>query len=115
MARAARSTSTTPVVATLRAEIEAMVRDHERLGRFLASARDARPDVTASVGPVSSGTLGELAETLGGLPSVLLRETEPAGTAEPLVQAGSPEMPCPAERNGRYQLFGEIARGGMGA
>jgi serine/threonine-protein kinase len=101
--------------AALRAEVEGMVRDRERLGRFLASGRDARPDVTASVGPVSSGTLGELAETLGGLPRVLLQEAEPAGTAEPLVQAASPELPPPAERDGRYQLFGEIARGGMGA
>ena len=80
--------------AALRAEVEAMVRDHERLGRFLASAPDARPDVTVSIGPVSSSTLGELAETLGGLPRVLLRETEPAGAAEPLVQAASPEMPA---------------------
>jgi serine/threonine-protein kinase len=101
--------------AALRAEVEAMVRDHERLGRFLASARDARADVSVSLGPVSSSTLSELAETLGGLPRILLRETEAAGTAEPLVQAASPELPSPSERNSRYQLFGEIARGGMGA
>jgi tRNA A-37 threonylcarbamoyl transferase component Bud32 len=101
--------------AALRAEVEAMVRDHDRLGRFLASAGDARPDVTVSLGPVSPSTLGELAETLGGLPRVLLRETELNGTAEPLVQAASPEMPSASERNSRYQLFGEIARGGMGA
>ena len=34
---------------------------------------------------------------------------------EPMVQPGSAEMPPPADRSARLQLFGEIARGGMGA
>src|SRR5262249_25869954 len=33
----------------------------------------------------------------------------------PILKPSSAEMPGPAERPDRYQLFGEIARGGMGA
>ena len=117
MARAARPTSTAPAAATRRCGRRSRPWSATTSGSAGSSPRPetTRPDVTVSLGPVSSGTLGELAETLGGLPRVLLRETEPAGAAEPLVQAASPEMPGPAERNSRYQLFGEIARGGMGA
>jgi serine/threonine-protein kinase len=102
---------------TLRADVEAMLLDHERVGQFLASHHDeARHDVTVTLEPGSPGTLADLAEALGGLPRVLLRDTEPMpGQNEPVVQAASPEMPAPGERPGRYQLFGEIARGGMGA
>ena len=32
-----------------------------------------------------------------------------------VIKPSSAEMPAPAERGDRYQLFGEIARGGMGA
>ncbi len=32
-----------------------------------------------------------------------------------IIKPSSDEMPAPAERGDRYQLFGEIARGGMGA
>ena len=99
--------------AALRSEVEAMLGDHERIGRFQASARDGvTHDVTVSLGPGSSSTLGELAESLGGLPRVLLRDTAAEGEgAGPQVPAASPEMP-PGDRTGRYQLFGEIARGG---
>src|SRR5262249_23041716 len=33
----------------------------------------------------------------------------------PILKPSSAEMPGPAQRPDRYQLFGEIARGGMGA
>ena len=62
-----------------------------------------------------AGRLERLAETLGGIPRVLLRDTEAASGADPLVQPASPEMPAPADRPARLQLLGEIARGGMGA
>ena len=38
-----------------------------------------------------------------------------ATAASPWSESSSPEMPALAERGDRYQLFGEIARGGMGA
>src|SRR5262245_34614400 len=64
----------------LRAEVEAMLRNHERLGGFLESAADGpRPEVTVSFGPGSSGFFGALAESLAGVPQVLLRDPEPTG------------------------------------
>jgi serine/threonine-protein kinase len=50
---------------------------------------------------------------LGALPSVLLREVE--GDSGHVVRPNSDAMPKPAETGDRYQLAGEIARGGMGA
>jgi len=85
----------------------------------LAGDRDnpARSDT----GPFMSGTnaaagaLASLDRTLGGLPHVLLRDSELSEGPGPLVQPGSPEMPAIGDRPGRLQLLGEIARGGMGA
>ena len=54
-------------------------------------------------------------KSIGGLPRVLLRDSDIASGAGPLVQPGSPEMPAAGDRPGRLQLLGEIARGGMGA
>jgi hypothetical protein len=73
------------------------------------------PEITVTLGPASSGVLAELAETLGGVPRVLLRDTEPESGPAPVVAVSSPELPATADRTGKFQLFGEIARGGMGA
>jgi serine/threonine-protein kinase len=75
----------------------------------------SRHDVTISLAPASSSVLARVAETIGGLPRILLRDTDPGEEPSPLVQPGSAEMPAPSERPDRYQLFGEIAHGGMGA
>ncbi len=48
---------------------------------------------------------------IGEVPSVLLRDTN-TGLESPVVRPSSPEMPAD---NGRYQVLGEIGRGGMGA
>ncbi len=61
------------------------------------------------------GGLATLAGTLGGLPRVLLRDTESDPGPDPVVRPASPEVPSLADRSARLQLFGEIARGGMGA
>ena len=63
----------------------------------------------------AAGALATLDKSLGGLPSVLLRDSELRDGPGPLVQPGSPEMPAAGDRPGRLQLLGEIARGGMGA
>jgi serine/threonine-protein kinase len=51
--------------------------------------------------------------SLGALPRVVLQETRPDGD-EPVLKKGSAEIPRAGE-SGRYQVLGEIARGGMGA
>ena len=74
-----------------------------------------------ATGPFMSGTQGAtsalatLDKSLGGLPHVLLRDSELNDGPGPLVQPASPEMPALGNRTGRLQLLGEIARGGMGA
>jgi WD40 repeat protein len=62
-------------------------------------------------GPASRGALATLADSIGAVPHVLLRDTA-TGYDAPLVKPASPDVP---DGPGRYQLFGEIARGGMGA
>jgi tetratricopeptide (TPR) repeat protein len=59
-----------------------------------------------------SGILSTLDESLGPVPRVLLRDG-PAGEERP-VRSPSEEIPVTVGDAGRYQLHGEIARGGMG-
>src|SRR5262249_20742901 len=66
--------------------------------------------------PRTWGTALEVLEaSIGVVPRVLLRDTAPGEEPGPVVQPSSPEMPSRSVPDGRYQLFGEIARGGMGA
>jgi serine/threonine-protein kinase len=65
--------------------------------------------------PGCSVALARVAETIGSVPHVLLRDSELEASLGPIVKPSSPEMPDHAERPDKYQLFGEIARGGMGA
>ena len=75
----------------------------------------ASHEVSVLLGPITTGVLASLAESMGGIPRVLLRDTNSDIGSSPVVQPGSSEMPDPADRSARLQLFGEIARGGMGA
>ncbi len=68
---------------------------------------------TCLVGDASQSVLRALDEKLTGVPRVALRD-EAAGDAAPVVRLQSSEMPANQGGN-RYQLHGEIARGGMGA
>jgi hypothetical protein len=76
-----------------------------------------REDVTFSFQPVSPGhVLETLARSIGPIPRVLLPDTDVEATGLFLTTpSSSDEFDAPAELGGRYQLFGEIARGGMGA
>jgi len=56
------------------------------------------------------GILETLAATVGPVPRLLLRDTD-AGPEPPVVRPYDRASPAPTVR---YQLFGEIARGGMG-
>ena len=59
-----------------------------------------------------SGVLSTLDDELGPVPRVLLREVA-VGEERP-ARAASEELPVAVGDAGRYQLHGEIARGGMG-
>ena len=59
--------------------------------------------------------LATLARSIGSVPRVVLPDTDPDQTGATTTNPASDAMPAPGERGGRYQLFGEIARGGMGA
>ena len=73
-------------------------------------------NVTFSFEPAQPGhVLESLARSMGTIPRVLLPDTAADETELAIAKPSSDEMPAPAERGGRYQLFGEIARGGMGA
>ena len=65
--------------------------------------------------PLNAGqsVLQALAQTMD-VPRVMLRDTM-AETTDPVVRPSSPEMPERRDSASRYQLRGEIARGGMGA
>ena len=76
---------------------------------------ESRHELIVMFGPTHSSSLTSLAESLGGIPRVLLRDTESGIDPGPIVQPGSSEMPDEAARSARLFLFGEIARGGMGA
>ena len=60
-----------------------------------------------------AGVLEALTDSFGPVPRVLLRDTD-GGAEPPIVRPASDEVPVRPDA-GRYQLFGEIARGGMGA
>jgi serine/threonine-protein kinase len=59
--------------------------------------------------------LERLALSMGTVTGVQLPDTAPDDTSVSATEPSSGAMPAPEERAGRYQLFGEIARGGMGA
>ncbi len=73
------------------------------------------PDVTITFGPASSSVLASFGEAFGKIPPVLLRDADSGTDPGPVIQPSSPEIPDQADRSARLQLFGEIARGGMGA
>ena len=81
----------------------------------LTEAPRAGVELTVSLEPASSSAMARIAETIGGVPHVLLRDTEIENGPGPILKPSSPEMPEPSERPEKYQIFGEIARGGMGA
>jgi serine/threonine-protein kinase len=73
-------------------------------------------DVTYGFEPVQPGQVLEtLTRSIGPMPRVLLPDTLPDDAGAAVIKPSSEEVPAPAQRGDRYQLFGEIARGGMGA
>src|SRR5687767_10757131 len=76
-------------------------------------ADGARPDETMGFANAGQSVLHSLGQNLPGVPRVMLREEAKSGESV-VLQPQSSEMPA-AKSNSRYQLHGEIARGGMGA
>jgi serine/threonine-protein kinase len=93
------------------AEYRARFPDHLR---EVAAAFD-EPDATGFTPAGAGKVLETLAHSLGSVPRVLLPDTDPDDRGAAVIKPASGEMPSPNERGERYQLFGEIARGGMGA
>ena len=88
----------------------------EPASEALTSGGPGATDVTFSFEPAQPGhVLESLARTIGSVPRVLLPDTSPDDAGVAIIKPSSDEMPAPAERGDRYLLFGEIARGGMGA
>jgi hypothetical protein len=73
-------------------------------------------EVTLGFESTSPGrVLESLARSIGSIPRVLLPDTANDDRGVAVIKPSSDEMPPTSERGDRYQLFGEIARGGMGA
>ncbi len=81
-------------------------------GPMAESALESQ-DMLVTVGPASSSILATLAQTLGRVPHVLLRGTEPGFGPPPPSPSGTPE-PADHDRALRLRLFGVIGHGGMG-
>ena len=75
---------------------------------------DVAPDATTSY---SSSVLASLCSAVGPMPLIRLPEASLDGTGVPQVppSTSSSEIPSSSDRSSRYQISGEIARGGMGA
>ena len=72
-------------------------------------------EMTITFGPASSSVLASFGEAFGRIPPVLLRDADSLIDPCQVIRPSSSEIPDPARRSARLQLFGEIARGGMGA
>ncbi|HUQ68008.1 MAG TPA: protein kinase, partial [Planctomycetaceae bacterium] len=122
----------------LRRQVEQLLRSHQQAGSFLerpAAGLDATlvsdaaahhleavmqaglapafgEDQAVVVGKAGHSVLKSLGQTIA-LPRVALRDSVEQGS-DPIVRPRSAEMPD-RDSDSRYQLQGEIARGGMGA
>jgi serine/threonine-protein kinase len=98
----------------LRQRVEALLGAYAEAGSFLDWPPAALASPAGLPATVGVSVLDALPDGAGRLPRVQLRD--PAGEADaPVDRLYSPEVPDLPAAGGRYQLFGEIARGGMGA
>ncbi len=88
-----------------------------KAGARAAPLDDSNDDeVPSGLEPTMPGrVLESLAHSIGSVPRVLLPDTAADDRDVAIIKPSSDEMPSPGLRGDRYQLFGEIARGGMGA
>ena len=83
------------------------------MGAALPSTSPVASHSTATgiVEPAGPGVLETIAQSIGTVPRVLLRDTAPGETPGPIVRPDATD----ADPSIRYRIDGEIARGGMGA
>src|SRR5262249_51928864 len=65
---------------------------------------------TGAFEPTSQGALATIAQAIGPVPRVVLRDTAPGETPGSIVRPGGHDE----DSSTRYRIDGEIARGGMG-
>lgn len=109
----------------LRERIEGLLRRHEQANRFLeqpaveATIMEAglapafTEDEACVLGNTDHSVLKSIGQTIDGVPRIMLRAAAEESD-DPIQRPSSPEIPD-RDADSRYQLQGEIARGGMGA
>src|SRR6516162_1843854 len=81
------------------------------MGAALPSTSPPSHAATGTFEPAGPGALDSIAQSIGPVPRVLLRDTAPGETPGPIVRPDATD----ADPSIRYRIDGEIARGGMGA
>ena len=81
------------------------------MGAALPSTSPSSHEATGTFEPAGPGVLDTIAQSIGPVPRVLLRDTAPGETPGPVVRPDATD----ADLSIRYRIDGEIARGGMGA
>ena len=109
----------------LREAVEALLDSYRKMGSFLVQpaaelraipeddrhiAKSAQSEMAHSMNESGKSVLNSLGEHLPAVPQVLLRDAK--GDVEPITFPASKEIP---QTSAKYQLLGEIARGGIGA
>jgi serine/threonine-protein kinase len=83
------------------------------MGAALSGPVSGRDGATGVHEPAEPGVLATIAQTIGAVPRVLLRDTNPGEEPGPIVTPAS--LAVGVWGSMRYRIDGEIARGGMGA
>src|SRR5262245_9841507 len=81
------------------------------MGAALPSTSPPSHEATGTFEPAGSGVLDTIAQSIGPVPRVILRDTAPGETPGPVVRPD----PTDADPSIRYRIDAEIATGGMGA
>lgn len=96
---------------SIRAEIDRLLRSHDIVAGSNVDSPDLRATELINRGTRNESVLGNFHDLIGDAPSVVLNELD--AEPEPIQRPDSCEIPS-TPQDGRYQLQGEIARGGMG-
>lgn len=98
----------------LREQLQILLESHQKAGRFLSTPPPELAVTQLPSGESRPSVLQLIGQTLEGeLPRIVL-DSSPDENSGPIVRPKSAEIPK-QENDNRYQLQGEIARGGMGA